>query len=320
MENKYIEAFENIICQKRDNGYISDAYRNDISVVYEALTKLEKLKNEGEEIMQENKNKEYIQKDIELTNKLVKGEKNNMNRLTKKIETKNNGDLAIDNYEVVDNGHIKNDTAFAINKLGRIEDLEEELGCPIEDAFETTEVYEERCKNLEKEQEDTRKNVIEYFKKSEMDSLSMLADIQYLVLNEMDGLKNKWLWKLYFNKIREELQSFHGTEQASDEEDNKDYYKNNQLLLQQQQNKAMEIIFNKCRNNVNLLLVNRNDTYDEYNSAFEYQMRTNAFNLKEEDKLTIDEYIDIYEWLKSERIKNGLETVVQKEVDVTEGE
>jgi len=164
----YIEAFENIICQKRDNGYISDAYRNDISVVYEALNKLEKLKIEGEEIMQENKNKEYIQKDIELTNKLVEGEKNNMNRLTKKIETINNGGLAIDNYEVVDNGHIKNDTAFAINKLGRIEDLEEELGCPIEDAFETTEVYEERCKNLEKEQEDTRKNVIEYFKKKKV--------------------------------------------------------------------------------------------------------------------------------------------------------
>lgn len=95
------------------------------------------------------------------------------------------------------------------------------------------------------------------------------------------------------------------------------YYTNNQLLLQAQQNKAMEIIFNKCRDNVNLLLVNRNDTYDEYNSAFEYQMKTNVFELKEEDKLTIDEYIDIYEWLKSERIKNGLETVIEKEVDVT---
>ena len=81
----------------------------------------------------------------------------------------------------------------------------------------------------------------------------------------------------------------------------------------------MEIIFNKCRDNVNLLLVNRNDTYDEYNSAFEYQMRTNVFDLKEEDKLTIDEYIDIYEWLKSTRIKNGLETVVEIDVDVTEG-
>lgn len=46
--SKYIEAFENIIFQKRDNGYISDAYRNDIGVVYEALYKLEKLKNEGE--------------------------------------------------------------------------------------------------------------------------------------------------------------------------------------------------------------------------------------------------------------------------------
>lgn len=44
MENKYIEAFKNIIFQKRDNGYISDAYRNDIDVVYEALNKLEKLK------------------------------------------------------------------------------------------------------------------------------------------------------------------------------------------------------------------------------------------------------------------------------------
>lgn len=41
MENKYIEAFENIIFQKRDNGYISDAYRNDIDIVYEALHKLE---------------------------------------------------------------------------------------------------------------------------------------------------------------------------------------------------------------------------------------------------------------------------------------
>lgn len=71
----------------------------------------------------------------------------------------------------------------------------------------------------EKEQEEIRKNVIEYFKKSEMSSLSMLADIQYLVLNEMDGLRNKWLWKLYFNKIREDLQSFHGTEQAKDEEE-----------------------------------------------------------------------------------------------------
>lgn len=99
----------------------------------------------------------------------------------------------------------------------------------------------------------------------------------------------------------------------------KEYYKNNQLLLQEQQNKAMEIIFNKCRDNVNLLLVNRNDTYDEYNSAFEYQMRTNVFDLKEEDKLTIDEFIDIFEWLESERIKNGLETVVEKEVDITEG-
>ena len=88
------------------------------------------------------------------------------------------------------------------------------------------------------------------------------------------------------------------------------YYTNNQLLLQEQQNKAMEIIFNKCRDNVNLLLVNRNDTYDEYNSAFEYQTRTNVFDLKEEDKLTIDEFIDIYEWLKSERVKNGLETAV----------
>lgn len=237
-----------------------------------------------------------------------------MNRLTKKIETKNNGDLAIDNYEVVDNGHIKNDTAFAIDKLGRIEDLEEEQHCSVEEAFATTKLYEEK---YEKEQEDTRKKVIEYFNKSEMDSLSMLADIQYLVLNEMDGLRNKWLWKLYFNKIREDLQSFHGTEKASDEEEN---MYNNKLLLQEQQNKAMEIIFNKCRDNVNLLLVNRNDTYDEYNSAFEYQMRTNVFDLKEEDKLSIDEYIDIYEWLKSERIKNGLETVVEKEVDITVGE
>lgn len=57
MENKYIEAFENIIFQKRDNGYISDAYRNDIDVVYEALYKLEKLKNEETELIN-NKNKE----------------------------------------------------------------------------------------------------------------------------------------------------------------------------------------------------------------------------------------------------------------------
>lgn len=42
----YIEAFENIIFQKRDNGYISDAYRNDISVVYEAFKILEILKNQ----------------------------------------------------------------------------------------------------------------------------------------------------------------------------------------------------------------------------------------------------------------------------------
>lgn len=146
----------------------------------------------------------------------IKGEKNNMNRLTKKIETINNGDLAIDNYEVVDNGHIKNDTAFAIDKLGRIEDLEEEQCCSVEEAFATTKLYEEK---YEREQEEIRKNVIEYFKKSEMDSLSMLADIQYLVLNEMDSLRNKWLWKIYFNKIREDLQSFHGTEQAKDEEE-----------------------------------------------------------------------------------------------------
>ena len=84
------------------------------------------------------------------------------------------------------------------------------------DYIEALKLYEEKYK---KEQEDTRKNVIEYFKNSEMDSLSMLADIQYLVLNEMDDLRNKWLWKLYFNKIREELQSFHGTEQAEDEEE-----------------------------------------------------------------------------------------------------
>lgn len=155
------------------------------------------------------------QKDGE-TYKIFEGEKNNMNRLTKKTETIYNGDLAIDNYEVVDKGNIKNDTAFAIDKLGRIEDLEEEQCCSVEEAFTTTKLYEEKYK---KEQEDTRKNVIEYFKNSEMSSLSMLADIQYLVLNEMDGLKNKWLWKLYFNKIREELQSFHGTEQAEDEEE-----------------------------------------------------------------------------------------------------
>lgn len=314
-ENKYQEAYYELKSALKGEKYLGQ----EVKKLDLGDTMLVKSQTEDGKMcwILENKFEEYIQKDIELTNKLVKGEENNMNRLTKKIETKYNGDLAIDNYEVVDNGHIKNDTAFAINKLGRIEDLEEELGCPIEDAFETTEVYEERYKE---EQEDTRKNVIEYFKNSEMSSLSMLADIQYLVLNEMDGLKNKWLWKLYFNKIREELQSFHGTEQASDEEDNKDYYKNNQLLLQLQQNKAMEIIFNKCRDNVNLLLVNRNHCYDDYNSAFEYQMRTNVFDLKEEDKLTIDEYIDIYEWLKSERIKNGLEIVVEKEVDVTRGE
>ena len=56
MENKYIEAFENIIFQKRDNGYISDAYRNDIDIVYEALYKLEKLKNEEAELINNNKN------------------------------------------------------------------------------------------------------------------------------------------------------------------------------------------------------------------------------------------------------------------------
>lgn len=35
------EAFESIIFQKRDNGYISDAYRNDIGIVLEDLDRLE---------------------------------------------------------------------------------------------------------------------------------------------------------------------------------------------------------------------------------------------------------------------------------------
>ena len=37
------EAFESIIFQKRDNGYISDAYRNDISKVDKALTVLKEF-------------------------------------------------------------------------------------------------------------------------------------------------------------------------------------------------------------------------------------------------------------------------------------
>ena len=167
----YIEAFENIIFQKRDNGYISDAYRNDISVVYEALYKLE---NKGEETM-----KDYS-------------------------------------------------TKYGSNAT------------------------------------------VESFSETQ--------------------------------KVGETYKIFVGDEIVKNN--------NNELLLQEQQNKATEIIFNKCRDNVNLLLVNRNDTYDDYNSAFEYQMRTNVFDLKEEDKLTIDEFIDIFEWLESERVKNGLETAV----------
>ena len=343
----YIEAFENIIFQKRDNGYISDAYRNDIDVVYEALHKLEKLKNEEIEFVNNNKNKEYIQNDIELTNKLVEetmeeyydkcgipekyrnpnnisGEikiptviKNDLEKLKenkgeeimKDYSTKYGSNTTVESFSETQKG----EEIIMKNNINNINNNELNAQQPI--CIGGRNYIEEE---YEREQEEIRKNIIEqniieHFKNSEMNSLSMLADIQYLVINEMDDLRNKWLLKLYFNKIREDLQSFHGTEQASDEEIN-------QLLLQEQQNKAMEIIFNKCRDNVNLLLVNRNDTYDNYNSAFEYQMRTNVFDLKEEDKLTIDEYIDIYEWLKSERIKNGLETVIEKEVDVTEGE
>ncbi len=37
------------------------------------------------------------------------------------------------------------------------------------------------------------------------EALRMLADISYLVLNEIDDLKNKELWKSYFTKIKQTL-------------------------------------------------------------------------------------------------------------------
>ena len=41
--SKGLDALDSIIFQKRDGGYISDAYRNDISIVRKDLIKLDKI-------------------------------------------------------------------------------------------------------------------------------------------------------------------------------------------------------------------------------------------------------------------------------------
>ena len=282
MENKYIEAFENIIFQKRDNGYISDAYRNDIDVVYEALEILEILKpriyiEEGlyredfqddrlkfgkdffDSVKQENTIKEWL-------------DESNM----KDYSTRYGSNTTVESFSETQKDGETYKIFVGDENPGSDHTSSKEYEKCIK---ETMEEYYDKCGIPEKYRNPN--------------NIPGEIKIPTIIKNDLEKIK----------KIKGEKSM----------ENN-----NNELLLQEQQNKAMEIIFNKCRDNVNLLLVNRNDTYDEYNSAFEYQIRTNVFDLKEEDKLTIDEFIDVYEWLKSERIKNGLEIVVEKEVDVTD--
>lgn len=119
------------------------------------------------------------------------------------------------------------------------------------------------------------------------EAIKKLDDISYLVLNEIDDLKNKELWKSYFNTIKQALIKAQEQEKENDRKDNLiKYYES--IIREHQQ--ILKIIKEK---RVDIESFYKTFIEDDFN-YLDYQIMYGTYGL---ELLTEEEFDLLKRWL-----------------------